>query len=119
MHHDAQKLTTTGFPRRSAIDSVPSWSSRSRSKAGACDDLAARELVGGAVLVAERDLPDQQCEQRGDSGERDDLADALDGALAGVPGHALTMNTGVPTSTWSKSHSTCGISMRTQPCDAE
>jgi hypothetical protein len=29
------------------------------------------------------------------------------------------MNTGVPTSTRSNSHSTCGISMRMQPCEAE
>jgi hypothetical protein len=29
------------------------------------------------------------------------------------------MKTGVPISTWSKSHSTCGISMRMQPCEAE
>ena len=77
-------------------------------------DLAACELVGRTVLVAERDLPDEQPEERRDPDERDRLADALD-----LPGHAATMNTGVPTSTCSKSHSTCGISMRTQPCDAE
>ena len=36
-----------------------------------------------------------------DPGKGDQLADPLD-----LPGHARTMNTGVPTSTCSKSHST-------------
>ena len=81
---------------------------------GGLDGFPLRELVGRPLLVTERDLPDEQPQERGDPDERDRLADALDRS-----GHALTMNTGVPTSTCSKSHSTCGISMRMQPCEAE
>ena len=74
------------------------------------DELALRELVGGALLVVERDLPDEEPEQRRDAGDRDHLADALD-----LPGHARTMNTGVPRSTWLNNHSASGISMRMHP----
>jgi len=34
-------------------------------------------------------------------------------------GHAEIMKTGVPTSTWLKSHSACGTSIRMQPCESE
>ncbi len=40
-------------------------------------------------------------------------------ASAGDASGQRTMKTGVPTSTWLKSHSACGISMRMQPWDAE
>ena len=96
------------------MESVPSSVEAVEVERRRGDDLAPCEIVGGAVLVPERDLPDEQPEEGGDPDERDRLADALDRS-----GHALTMNTGVPTSTCSNSHSTCGISMRTQPCDAE
>ena len=41
-------------------------------------ELPLRELVGGARLVPERDLPDEEPEEGGDSEERDRLPDALD-----------------------------------------
>ena len=76
--------------------------------------LALRERLRRPTAVPERDLPDEEPEQRGDERDRDDLADRLR-----PPGHAATMKTGVPTSTWVNSHSTCGISIRMQPCEAE
>ena len=96
------------------MESVPSLVEAVEVERRRGDDLAPRKVVGGAVLVPEGDLPDEQPEEGGNPDERDRLADALDRS-----GHALTMNTGVPTSTCSNSHSTCGMSMRTQPCDAE
>ena len=69
----------------------------------------------GRALPSERDAPDEQPEQSGDHREREPLRRAV----RPCDGHALTMNTGVPTSTRSKSHSTSGISMRTHPCEAE
>ena len=36
-----------------------------------------------------------------------------------VMAYVETMKTGVPTVTWSNSHSACGMSMRMQPCDSE
>ena len=82
-------------------------------KAGAAPAAPSRARRRAALAV-ERDLPHEEPEQGDDTDERDRLADALSGAR-----HARTMNTGVPTFTRSNSHSTCGISMRTQPCEAE
>src|SRR5581483_3445754 len=61
-----------------------------------------------------RQLPHEQREQPGDGGERD----ALRGELEGTH-QAATMYTGVPTFTWLKSHSACGMCMRMQPCERE
>ena len=82
--------------------------------AGAATGPPRASSSAAPVLVPERDLPHEQPEERRDPGERDRLSDALDRS-----GHARTMNTGVPTSTCSNSHSTCGISIRMQPCEAE
>ena len=75
--------------------------------------LALRELAGGTRVVLGH-LPHEQPEQPGDEGEGANLSDEPDPA-----GHAATMKTGVPTSTCVNSHSTWGISIRMQPCEAE
>ena len=75
--------------------------------------LALRELAR-CPESSLRDLPDEEPEQRDDGRERDPLCDELE-----PTGHAATMNTGVPTSTFVNSHSTWGISIRMQPCEAE
>ncbi len=61
-----------------------------------------------------REPPHEQTEQPGDGDERQRLAGELQ-----RPRHDATMKTGVPTATWSNSHSASGTSMRTQPCDSE
>ena len=113
MHHEAQKLTTTALPRRSAIE----------SGAGPVEALERERRCVGMLPLGERagrsgvvlgDLPDEQPEQPDDERDRDDLPDD-----PGAAGHAATMKTGVPTSTWVNSHSTCGISILMQPCEAE
>ena len=115
MHQEAQKLTITGFPLRSASDSLPSAGvepaelERRRGRM-----LALGELIRGSAAVAERELPDEQAEQQRNGTDREDLADG-----PRATGHAATMKTGVPTSTWVNSHSTCGISIRMQPWEAE
>ena len=115
MHQEAQKLTITGFPLRSASESLPSLDVEpAELERGRGRVLALGELVRGAAAVPERELPDEQAEQERDGTDRDDLADGPRAA-----GHAATMKTGVPTSTWVNSHSTCGISIRMQPCEAE
>ena len=76
--------------------------------------LALLQLRRCAAVRAD-DAPDQEPEKADDGREREPLRDEL----RPRDGHALTMNTGVPTSTRSNSHSTSGISMRTQPCEAE
>ena len=91
---------------------------------GRCDLVASGKSVGGSALVIHDDLPDEEAEQRGDACKGDHLCDPLQpararGAAIDWLGHAGTMKTGVPTSTCSKSHSTCGISMRMHPWDAE
>ena len=40
-------------------------------------------------------------------------------SLSATRHQAGTMNTGVPTVTWSNSHSADGMNMRMQPCEAE
>src|SRR5262249_28169044 len=59
-----------------------------------------------------RQLPDEQRQEPRDGGERDGLAGELERAH-----QAATIYTGVPTSTWSKSHSACATDMRMQPCE--
>ena len=52
MHHDAQKLTITGFPFSDSSDrSPPAASSRLSVKAGAARVLALGERVGRAAAV--------------------------------------------------------------------
>ncbi len=74
--------------------------------------LARLDLVHEALagLVVD-EVPDEQPEQTRDGRERD--------CLQRPPDHAATTKTGVPTSTWSKSHSACGMSIRMQPWEAE
>ena len=88
-------------------------SNRSSVNAGASGCSPFGELAGcpGVVLG---DLPDEEPEERDDGRDGDPLSDELE-----PPGHAATMNTAVPTSTFVNSHSTCGISIRMQPCEAE
>ena len=76
--------------------------------------LALGECVRRLRCPSRRELPDEQREQPTTSRDRDDLPDRLRAA-----GHAATMNTGVPTSTWVNSHSTWGISILMQPWEAE
>ena len=115
MHQEAQKLTITGFPLRSASDSLPpSASSRLSSNAGAAGCFPLASSIRRSAARAERELPDEQAEQQRDGTDREDLADG-----PRATGHAATMKTGVPTSTWVNSHSTCGISIRMQPWEAE
>ena len=67
-----------------------------------------------AAVVLERDLPDQEGEQREDQPDREGLGTELD-----ARGHAETMKTVVPIRTWLKSHSASEMCMRMQPCEAE
>ena len=75
--------------------------------------LAFREVVRDSAAVV-GELPPEQDEQQRNGTDREDLADG-----PRATGHAATMKTGVPTSTWVNSHSTCGISIRMQPWEAE
>ena len=62
------------------------------------------------------DLPDEQAEQSGDGRDRTPCRPSF--SRRGTS-YAGTMKTGVPTSTWSNSHSACGMYIRMQPCEAE
>ena len=75
--------------------------------------LALGEIVRNSATVV-GELPDEEAEQQRNGTDREDLADG-----PRATGHAATMKTGVPTSTWVNSHSTCGISIRMQPWEAE
>ena len=72
----------------------------------------------GDALVLVHDLPDEQGEQPGDDRDRQRLQARLQPRRHDVT-QAGTMKTGVPTSTWSNSHSASGMYMRMQPCEAE
>src|SRR4051812_46485500 len=115
-HQEAQKLSTTGFPRSDARSRVPDVSTRLSENAGAGPPSlpASRRERGGRGRVARlgrdrgrgpadlrrlrlvREAPDQQAQQTGDRRESDDLTGELH-----RPHQAATMNTGVPTSTCS------------------
>ena len=83
-------------------------------KAGAAGCFPLASSLAGAATAPERQLPHEQDEEPGHRRQRDDLSDRLRSA-----GHAATMKTGVPMSTWVNSHSTCGINIRMQPWEAE
>ena len=86
----------------------------------------------GGRAAPVHDLPDQEPEERRRRGRPPAPARQLRRAVISSevtrssgaprtqsPDHAGTMITGVPTCTWSKSHSADGMNMRMQPCDAE
>src|SRR5439155_7450011 len=72
------------------------------------DDLTPVHGTRDLAAALVRDVPDQHAEQC--QHDRDRYG------LSSTPDHQ-TMKTVVPTSTWLKSHSACGISIRMQPCD--
>ena len=67
MHHDAQKLSTTGLPRSEARETVPA-----AVEAAQRERRRRRADARGVLLVGE--LPDEQGEQAGDERERGGLA---------------------------------------------
>ena len=114
-HHEAQKFSTTAFPRSDESWRRPGSSSRSRSNAGACGWSPRRRASAGPALGVAHDPPDEHREQREDDRDRQHLA----GAAQADGHHAETMNTGVPSFTLLNSHSADGIAMRMQPWEAE
>ena len=87
--------------------------------AGACTSLPSASSSAAPVVRPNATFQIRSAEQRRHADQRGQLRDALDAPRPCVRAHAGTMNTGVPTSTRWKSHSTCGISIRMQPCEAE
>ena len=108
-HHDAQKLSTTGFPRNAARSTTPLPSMRFSENAG-----AGPPIFGGCDWCVSRQT------SRPSSPATAKRAITWPESLSVRPmATGATMKTGVPTVTWSNSHSACGISMRMQPCDSE
>ena len=104
---DCQKLSTTTLPRSEARLSRPLPSTRGRSSSGAATiwPLSTFTRDPGAVLCATSQTSrPSSASTGGDRGARSDAHQ--------------TMNTVVPTSTWSNSHSASGTCMRMQPCEA-
>ena len=113
MHQEAQKLTIERLALQGGErDLTPGRVEPAQREAGAagCSPLASRS--------APRRLPNASFQTRSPSSAATaPIAKLADGLRAA--GHAATMKTGVPTSTWVNSHSTCGISIRMQPWEAE
>ena len=110
-HHEAQKFSTTGCPRSDASDSFPGASSRFAVNAGArfptfaCASWCVTFQPSTASITSTAATA---------------IACAVSfNGLAITRNYADTMKTGVPTSTWSNSHSASGMRIRMQPCEAE
>ena len=87
---------------------MPFASTRGRVNGQRRDDLFRVDLLRDLAVAECADVPDEHAEQAEHDGDGGDL---------GAPAHQ-TMNTVVPTSTWSKSHSASATCIRMQPCEA-
>ncbi len=117
MHHEAQTFSTTALPRSDESVEVAVLVEPLEREVRA---PAGRSPRAAALLRSPPSSRDERPREQ-DEEERDEA----DGHALGDEPRARRhryfemMKTGVPISTWRKSHSASGIRIRMQPCEAE